>query len=137
MEKYYHQELFTSYISLQEETTSVNILIDNVMASQNWKSFFLSHFACHSASAFGFHENWRSTTRKPFVFTFKIWRQNWNIFFQSRVMALCQWYKDFRFLHKIYWNKQNYGNLGAKWHIFSKALMEHYHYTKFRFLAYY
>ena len=84
--------------------------------------------ARHSASIFGSREKWRPDTWKPFLSRFRIWKQYCKILGSSRVMALWKWYADFRFLHKKCWRQQNYANLET----FSKALMVHYHCTKFK-----
>ena len=93
------------------------------------KILILMHLTRHSNSAFNFHEKWR--TWKVGLSVFKIWKQNWKILFLSRVMALWKQYTHFQFCHKKYWRQQNFRNLATIWYIFSKALMVHYHCTKF------
>ena len=68
-------ELFTSYLSLQEETTDVTILIGDFIILNGTsisKKLFLTQLSRHSASAFGFHEKWRTATWKTFFSTCRI-----------------------------------------------------------------
>ena len=88
--------------------------------------------APHSVSIFGFHEKWRPDTWKPFLSKFTIWKQYCKILGSSRVMALWRWYADFWFLYKKCWRQQKHANLETSWYNFLKALMVHYHCTKFQ-----
>ena len=69
-------KLFTSSLSSKEQTTDVNIFIDDVTIWKKSKSKLITYLARRSASAFGFHEV-RSTTLKLFLSTFTIWNQSW------------------------------------------------------------
>ena len=77
IEKYYQHKILTRYLSSQEETTDINILIQNggpkskVYVFPLWQIIATQHL-------FSYKKLW-----KPFLSTFRIWKQNWKILFMA------------------------------------------------------
>ena len=94
--------------------------------SQKPQKLFLTNLAHHTTSKFDFHGKQKSTTRKSFLFTLRIWKQYWKILFLSRIVALWKWFIDFQFFHKNADVSKIIGTLGTNWYIFWKALMVFY-----------
>ena len=92
-------KLFTSSLSSKEQTTDVNIFIDDVTIWKKPKSKLITYLARRSASAFGFHEV-RSTTLMPFLSTFTIWNQLNKSCFQQELWLFENGIKIFKFLTK-------------------------------------
>lgn len=79
IDELHQHEIFIRYLSPQEETTDISILIDDAIiqnGTQKSKNLLLTHLVLGSASAFGFHES-RGQLQKVFFFSnFRIWKYN-------------------------------------------------------------
>ena len=69
--------------------------------------------------------------KKPFFLFFWIWKRNWKILFQSRVMGLWKYYIVFLFYAKKCRRHWNYEDLRTDWYNFSKIRLVQYYCTQF------
>ena len=137
IENWYQYEIFTSYLSPQEETADVNILVDHVIiqnATSKSKTLlsklFFTYLARHKALVFGFHKYEGQPRESPFFLLLESENKVEKSCFYQELWSLKIVHRFSIFKQKC-WRQQNYGNLGVNWYVFSKALMVHYHCTKF------